>query len=66
MVVVDLQNKEYFKLICCDCNLTHDVRVVTDGKNIRLRFWRNNRSTGQHRRWQNITIVDRKIDDEAE
>ena len=62
MVVVNFPNKSTFKLICCDCGLTHDVRLLTDGRNIRLRFWRNNRSTGQHRRWQNITVEDVKID----
>lgn len=46
--------KKDFKLVCCDCGLTHDVdfRIVRKGRKekIQFRVRRNNRITGQIRR----------------
>ena len=45
-----------FVMVCCDCCLVHrDVYTLRDGK----LFWktkRDNRSTGQIRRYQNVKI----------
>ena len=38
---------EMTQLQCCDCGLVHDVMFELDG----FRLVRNNRSTGQVRRW---------------
>lgn len=45
-----------YKLACCDCGLVHnlDFRIVKYAKNqrkIQFRAFRNNRATGQMRRW---------------
>lgn len=43
-----------YKMACCDCGLVHDMdfRIVGDkAKRIQFRVARNNRSTGQVRRW---------------
>ena len=41
------------RYVCCDCGLAHDVVVKRDVQNpdiVMLRWWRENRSTGQFRR----------------
>lgn len=42
-----------YKLACCDCGLVHDVdfRVSEDLERVEFRVFRNNRATGQIRRW---------------
>lgn len=45
-----------YKLACCDCGLVHrlDFRIVQYAKNqrkIQFRVFRDNRATGQMRRW---------------
>ena len=47
--------EENYKMSCCDCGLVHDVdfRVFQDRAEFRMR--RNNRSTGQKRRYREKT-----------
>lgn len=45
-----------YKMMCCDCGLVHkiDFRLIKDGKRghkIEFRIDRDNRATGQARRW---------------
>lgn len=43
-----------YKLCCCDCGLVHKLDFrIRDGI-IEYRAFRDNRSTGQRRRWQKI------------
>jgi len=46
-----------FRMFCCDCGLAHDLefRINDEGKII-FRAKRNNRSTGQMRRHNNIEV----------
>ena len=44
---------EWRTYVCCDCGLSHDVvvkRDINDKEKVFLRWFRNNRSTGQQRR----------------
>ena len=44
---------EWRTFVCCDCGLSHELVVKRDVKNkerVFLRWFRNNRSTGQQRR----------------
>ena len=45
-------------MACCDCGLVHTIefRVTDDGEAVQFRVRRNNRSTAQLRRHQNITV----------
>ena len=46
------------KMGCCDCGLVHDVQVqILKRKKVKITFVRNERSTGQRRRWQKIKII---------
>ena len=45
-----------YKMACCDCGLVHDIDFRIRKKRIQFRVRRNNRSTGQFRRWNNITV----------
>ena len=40
-------------LACCDCGLVHKVFIVRHrkGRDVTLRMYRDNRRTGQRRRW---------------
>ena len=44
-------DRKSFKLGCCDCGLVHDMDFRISGRRIEFRVARNNRSTGQVRRW---------------
>ena len=44
---------EIYKLACCDCGLVHDVVFIYEGGKLAMAAKRNNRSTGQKRRWLN-------------
>lgn len=50
-----VNNKEMFKLACCDCGLIHEVAIVAPKlrKGVELGFAvkRNKRATAQRRRW---------------
>ena len=43
-----------YKMMCCDCGLVHivDFQVMEKGKRLILRMRRDNRATGQARRWR--------------
>ena len=54
---IDLNwRKEDLKFACCDCGLIHRMRFIVNGRQLRARFWRLNRNTGQYRRWNNIRV----------
>jgi len=47
----------FASIACCDCNLVHDIYVWREGNTLFYETIRNQRSTGQLRRWhgsQNI------------
>lgn len=47
-IKVKVQNE---RVTCCDCGLTHDMHYrIVDKNTLGITVWRNNRSTGQHRR----------------
>lgn len=50
-----------YKMACCDCGLVHklDFRVVK--RRVQLRAYRDNRSTGQHRRHMKKQIFEDRI-----
>lgn len=55
----ELDNEDH-KIACCDCGLIHKLEgKVTDNK-VSIRFFRENRSTGQYRRHNKIKV--RRID----
>ena len=42
-------------LCCCDCGLTHYMKFKPEGRKqgkLYMQIWRDNRATGQHRRWR--------------
>lgn len=41
-----------YKMECCDCGLVHTLDFRIYKGRVQLRAWRNNRSTGQIRRWK--------------
>ena len=53
-----------YKAMCCDCGLVHRVnfRLVKNkcgkGKTIQLQIFRDNRATGQVRRWMDNVHTD--------
>jgi len=50
---VDLDwRKDDYKIACCDCNLVHRFRYTVVGDKLRIRAWRDNRSTAALRRWR--------------
>lgn len=46
-----------YRHCCCDCGLVHDVDFRVQEGRIEFRVFRNNRSTGQIRRYSNIKVV---------
>lgn len=48
--------KKKFYVQCCDCGLVHEVKVRVSKRNgPQIQFNRDNRRTGQVRRWQKKT-----------
>lgn len=45
-----------YKIICCDCGLVHEFQFRVIEGQIEMRAFRDNRSTGQVRRHNNITV----------
>ena len=41
-----------FKLACCDCGLVHEMDFRVLNRHIEYRVKRDNRATGQLRRWR--------------
>jgi len=56
-----------YKLICCDCGLTHRINfklVKTPiGNQIYFQAFRENRVTGQIRRWKNNKYISKYINE---
>jgi len=55
VIVVRLNQAPFsIRITCCDCGLTHDVRMLKHGglkeDEVELIFSRNRRSTARHRR----------------
>ena len=51
-------NKQILRFQCCDCGLVHDIHIKADsGKPITIIMARNNRATGQIRRYRQISMV---------
>ena len=45
---------DYIRIACCDCGLVHNIGIaIEDNGKIGVAFERNNRSTGQLRRYRN-------------
>ena len=52
-------NMDGYKMACCDCGLVHILQFrVEDLDTIEFRAFRNNRSTGQMRRHDGVTMRD--------
>jgi hypothetical protein len=50
----EVPSGQVYKIACCDCGLVHDFMFVShDGKPIGVAAKRNNRATGQKRRYLN-------------
>ena len=45
-----------YKMACCDCGLVHNLDFRIRKGRVQFRAFRNNRSTGQLRRWSNIKV----------
>jgi hypothetical protein len=41
-------------MACCDCGLVHRLRFTVAGGRLTIRAWRDNRRTGQVRRWRRV------------
>lgn len=44
----------HYKMCCCDCGLVHDMFFRIVGGNVQFKCRRNNRATGQIRRYLNM------------
>ena len=47
-----------YKLSCCDCGLVHTVDFRIYRGRIQFRAFRNERSTGQSRRWMQKSVTE--------
>lgn len=47
-----IPNPKTYKLSCCDCGLVHEFQFRSRSKQIEYRVRRDNRSTGQMRRYR--------------
>lgn len=61
-VDLDWRDGHYMYLACCDCGLVHKIKVVATKRRVRLRFWRDNRRTGQLRRYSGIKLVEERVE----
>jgi hypothetical protein len=61
-VDLDWRDRHYLYLACCDCGLVHKITVVATKRRARLRFWRDNRRTGQLRRHSHIKLVEERVE----
>lgn len=48
------------KIACCDCGLTHRVKVSRRGGRVGVRFWRLPQATGGNRRFLGVKVVKRR------
>jgi len=42
-------------VICCDCKLVHRIRFTLKGKNVVMRWYRDDKETGRRRRRKEAT-----------
>ena len=54
-VDLDWRHRDY-KIACCDCGLVHCFRFTVVRGKLRIRAWRDNRSTAALRRHRNVKI----------
>jgi len=47
----EVKSKELTRWACCDCGLVHDIVFVSGRRVIGVAAKRNNKATGQRRRW---------------
>lgn len=53
--------KSIDKIACCDCGLIHTVEyTVGHRQKLTIKIWRDQRATGQRRRWQRISFKKNK------
>lgn len=56
-----IQPTRGFRFACCDCGLVHKISFrIIDGK-IQMKVSRDNRATGQIRRWRKIKIKEEDV-----
>jgi hypothetical protein len=48
---VEFSKRDEFWIGCCDCGLVHRYKVKIVGNKVQLIMWRDNRATGQRRRY---------------
>lgn len=48
-----------YKLVCCDCGLTHILNFRIRNGHIEFQAFKNQRATGQRRRWQKRRLLAR-------
>jgi len=55
--IVTIENGAMIITACCDCGLVHLEKVESvDGGEVEITAWRDNRRTGQVRRYRNIKM----------
>jgi hypothetical protein len=57
-VDLDWRHKDY-KIACCDCGLVHRFRFTVVRGKLRIRAWRDNRSTAAFRRHRAMRTVEK-------
>lgn len=62
---IAVQPGEILKLACCDCGLVHDVAFAYEDGEIGIALRRNNRATGQRRRWMRKRAVVSVVEEEG-
>jgi hypothetical protein len=52
--IITCKHNDYFHFACCDCSLVHRIvaRYDPDNEMVVLTVYRDNRRTGQMRRWK--------------
>ncbi len=49
--------KKNYKIMCCDCGLVHTIDFKIVNRDILFRAFRDNRSTGQARRYKEVILM---------
>lgn len=52
--------KKGYKMACCNCGLVHTVNFRIVNRKVQLQAFRNNKSTGQHRRNKKFKMIKNK------
>ena len=53
---INWRGREALSLSCCDCGLVHYVRFFATGKSVRMKLWRDDESTEEHRAERGISV----------